>query len=150
VRRASAILLLTAALAVMFAPGPASAGEASLTDIEDEVMCPVCGTLLELSEAPQAERERVFIRKLIAEGRSKEQIKDALVAEYGPGVLATPQGSGFDLTAYLVPVVAFVLAAVAVAIALRRWRLRPEPVPERAPSGEDAERLDSDIARYDL
>ena len=54
-------------------------------------MCPVCGTTLELaSDSPQAIREREFIRGLIAEGRTKEEIKDALVAEFGEEVLATP------------------------------------------------------------
>ena len=143
-------LLLTALLA------PAALGatqdRASLPDIEDEVMCPICGTLLELSEAPQADRERVFIRKLIAEGRSKEQIKDALVAQYGEEVIATPSGSGFDLSAYLVPIAAFLVAAAALAVGVRRWRGRdPEPQPEpEAPRGDEAERLDSDLARYDL
>ena len=78
-------------------------------------MCPVCGTLLELAESPQAQREKAFIARLIAEGKSKEQIKDALVAEYGDEVLALPRGSGFDLSAYLVPIVAFLVAAVALA-----------------------------------
>jgi cytochrome c-type biogenesis protein CcmH len=157
VRTASRILALTLALAALLAP--AAAGfrpqpRASLPDIEDEVMCPVCGTLLELSESPQADRERVFIHKLIAEGRSKQQIKDALVAEYGTAVLATPRGSGFDLTAYLVPIIAGLLAATALVVGVRRWRRsarRGEPDAEpAAPSGEEAERLDSDLARYDL
>jgi cytochrome c-type biogenesis protein CcmH len=154
-RTASRALALTLALVALLAP--AASGfrpqpRASLPDIEDEVMCPICGTLLELSESPQADRERVFIRKLIAEGRSKQQIKDALVAEYGRSVLATPQGSGFDLTAYLVPIAAFLLAATALVIGVRRWRRsgrREEPEPT-APRGEDAERLESDLARYDL
>ncbi|MEK6252272.1 MAG: cytochrome c-type biogenesis protein CcmH [Actinomycetota bacterium] len=156
-RTGSRIVALTLALAALLAP--AAAGfrpqpRASLPDIEDEVMCPVCGTLLELSESPQADRERVFIHKLIAEGRSKQQIKDALVAEYGRSVLATPQGSGFDLTAYLVPIIAALLAATALGIGVRRWRRsaqpeEPEPEPA-APRGEDAERLESDLARYDL
>ena len=51
-------------------------------------MCPICGTTLELSDSPQAERERELIRGLIAEGLNKEEIKDALVAEYGEDVLA--------------------------------------------------------------
>jgi len=115
-------------------------------------MCPVCGTLLELSESPQADRERVFIRKLIAEGRNKHQIKDALVAEYGSAVLATPRGSGFDLTAYLVPIIAGLLAATALVVGVRRWRrsTRPEEPEATAPGGEDAERLESDLALYDL
>jgi cytochrome c-type biogenesis protein CcmH len=152
VRGASAIVVALAALSTL---GASAAGQehASLTDIEDEVMCPICGTLLELSEAPQAERERVFIRKLIAQGRSKDQIKDALVAEYGSEVLATPEGSGFDLAAYLVPIAAFAIGAAAVLIGVRRWRRRggagPPPDPA-APSSEDTERLESDLARYDL
>ena len=156
-RTASRIVALTLALGVLLAP--AASGfrpqpRASLPDIEDEVMCPVCGTLLELSESPQADRERVFIHKLIAEGRSKQQIKDALVAEYGSAVLATPRGSGFDLTAYLVPIIAALFAAIALVAGVRRWRRsarRGEADPEgEPPRGEDAERLESDLARYDL
>ncbi|MEK6276960.1 MAG: cytochrome c-type biogenesis protein CcmH [Actinomycetota bacterium] len=151
-RRASALILaLAATLALAVSSTPAQE-RASLTDIEDEVMCPICGTLLELSEAPQAARERVFIRRLIAEGRTKEQIKDALVADYGSEVLASPEGSGFDLAAYLVPIAAFIVAAAAVLVAVTRWRRRTTPAAAdaAAPSGEDAERLESDLARYDL
>jgi cytochrome c-type biogenesis protein CcmH len=155
VRTASRILALTLALAALLAPaavGFRPQPRASLPDIEDEVMCPVCGTLLELSESPQADRERVFIHKLIAEGRSKQQIKDALVGEYGSAVLATPRGSGFDLTAYLVPILTALVAATALILGVRRWRRSSPPdEPEaEAPRGEDAERLDSDLARYDL
>ena len=54
-------------------------------------MCPVCGTTLELaSDSPQAIDERETIRELIAEGFTKEEIKDELVAEFGPEVLAEP------------------------------------------------------------
>ncbi len=108
--------------------------------------------MLQLSDSPQAGRERVFIRKLIVEGRSKQQIKDALVAEYGGAVLAIPKGSGFNLTAYLVPIVVGLLAAVALIAGVRRWRRSagPEEPARAAPEGEDAERLESDLARYDL
>ncbi len=146
--------LLTAVLVGLFAFPEAlgASPRASLPDIEDEVMCPICGTLLELSSSPQAERERTFIRRLIAKGRSKQQIEDALVAEYGNEVLAVPSGSGFDLSAYLVPVIAFVLGIGALALGVLRWRRRGGDGEDRAvaPRGEDAERLDSDLARYDL
>jgi cytochrome c-type biogenesis protein CcmH len=149
------VLAIALVFAALLAPAGAQAGPdsaASLPDIADEVMCPICGTLLELSEAPQADRQRVFIRRLIAEGESKEEIKDALVAEYGEEVLATPEGSGFDLSAYVIPIAALVLAAAALAIAVTRWR-RSSPTPAAdtpAPDGPDADRLDSDLARYDL
>jgi cytochrome c-type biogenesis protein CcmH len=158
IRLQGAILFGAATLILLAAIAPAggvAAAEprASLPDIEDEVMCPICGTLLELSEAPQADRERAFIRRQIAAGRSKQQIKDALVAEYGRTVLATPQGSGFDLAAYLVPILGFVAGLVAILLGVRRWRRsgrrRTEPS-VAPPDSEAADRLDSDLARYDL
>jgi cytochrome c-type biogenesis protein CcmH len=127
---------------------------ASLPDIEDEVMCPSCGTPLALAFSPQAERERNFIREQIAAGRTKGQIKQALVAEYGKEVLALPEGSGFDLTAYLVPAAAVLGGAVALAFGLVRWRRRP-PAPGSVPDEldlppADSARLERDLSRYDL
>jgi cytochrome c-type biogenesis protein CcmH len=130
-----------------------AAPRASLTDIEDEVMCPICGTPLNLAAAPQAERERAFIRRLIARGETKDEIKDALVREYGPEVLATPQGEGFDLAAWAVPAGGLLLAVVALLIGVARWRRRGR---EQAPpeteglDPSERERLSSDLARYDL
>jgi cytochrome c-type biogenesis protein CcmH/NrfF len=147
---------LALALALAASPALAATPQTSLPDIEDEVMCPICGTLLELAESPQAQRQRVLVRRLIAEGRTKAEIKDVLVAQYGSEVLALPRGSGFDLSAYLVPAIAFVLAAVALALGVRRWRRAGDGPPGpsdpevKRPAGEDAERLETDLARYDL
>lgn len=150
------VRLALVALALLAGAAPAAAAEqrASLIEIEKQVMCPVCGTLLQLAESPQAQREKAFIRGLIAEGKTEAQVKDALVAEYGDAVLALPQGSGFSLSAYVVPIVAFVVAALALALGVLRWRRaggggRGKPAPT-GPKGDDAERLDADLARYDL
>jgi cytochrome c-type biogenesis protein CcmH len=149
------VLLMVAAAAMLGAAAPEP--KTTLPDVEDEVMCPICGTALNLSGAPQADRERVFIRRQIAAGKTKEEIKDALVAQYGTEVLAEPQKSGFDLTAWLVPVGAILAAAVAIAIGLRRWRRagRDGDGPPRTGGGRpleaaEAERLDADLAHYDL
>jgi len=151
--RARLAVLVAIALA-LFAPVAAAEGGASLTEIEKQVMCPVCGTLLQLAESPQAQRERAFINRLIAEGKSEDQVKDALVAEYGDEVLALPPDSGFSLSAYLVPIIAFVIAVVALAVGVLRWRRGgsdgSSPSRGAGPSGEDADRLDADLARYDL
>jgi cytochrome c-type biogenesis protein CcmH len=151
-RRSALIAGCLLALALAAAAAFAAAGpRVEISDVEDEVMCPVCGTLLELSDSPQAQREKAFIARMIAAGRTKAEIKDALLAEYGPEVLALPEGSGFDLTAYLVPAIAFAFAVAALALGLLRWRRRPDGGGRPAPPGErDAERLDADIGRYDL
>ena len=153
--RVRVLLVAVLSLAVL-APSAAAEQRASLTEIEKQVMCPVCGTLLQLAESPQAQRQKVFIKRLIDEGRTEEQIKDALVAEYGEEVLALPPDSGFSLSAYVVPIVALLIAAIALAAGVWRWGGAGGPkggggTPRApGPSGEDADRLDADLARYDL
>jgi len=142
---AAAISLLAAATA---GSAVAQAPRASLPDVEDEVMCTICGTLLEESQSPQADRERALIRDLIAQGKDKDQIKDALVAEYGPRVLATPSGHGFDLVAWIVPGLGILLVLGGLVwFALRRRA--PSPPGQPIEPG-DASLLDRDMSRYDL
>jgi cytochrome c-type biogenesis protein CcmH len=121
-----ALLAALLALAVL-APAAATAEQprASLTDIEDEVMCLECGTALNVSNSAVADQEREFIAELIAQGKTKQQVKDALVAEYGPRVLAEPSDEGFELTAWLVPCLAALGALVAPRAAERGARRRP-------------------------
>ena len=145
--RIAAGLLVALALA---APAAAAGPKTTLPDVEDEVMCVECGTALNVSNAPAADRERAFIRRRIAEGKDKAQIKAALVQEYGPRVLAVPEGGGFDVAAWLVPGVLSLLALVGVGVAALRWRARP---PAAAPADEgpeldpaDARRLEADLA----
>ncbi len=148
-------LTVLLAMLVLATPALAATPQTSVSDIEGEVMCPICGTLLELAESPQAQRERVLVKRLVAEGKDEGEVKDALVAQYGSSVLALPEGSGFDLSAYIVPVIAFLAAAVALAAGVWRWRRASgSPGPDRGevegPRGEDAERLEADLSRYDL
>jgi cytochrome c-type biogenesis protein CcmH/NrfF len=146
---------LLAALAIFAAlAGVANAApqRASLPDIEDEVMCVECGTVLSVSNSPVAQQERAFIRQQIAAGKTKAQIKAALVDEYGEEILAQPEASGFNAALWVVPVVIVLLAATAIALALRRWRGNADPgtmEPELPPelSAEDARRLDAELSR---
>ena len=141
-----ALVLVLAPARVAIAVPP----RASLPDIEDEVMCLECGTPLNLSNAPVAERERAFIRREIARGKTKEQIKQALVDRFGPAVLAEPEDEGFGLAAYLVPVLVALLASVGVFAAARRWR-RPggTAAAPSTPDPADEQRLDRELAAYD-
>jgi cytochrome c-type biogenesis protein CcmH len=144
-------LAIVAVAAFLVAAAPAQA-RVSFNDVEDEVMCVVCGTPLNLSDSPQADRERAYIRRLIAQGDSKAQIKDKLKAQYGPAVLALPQDSGFDLAAYVVPIALFVVALVLLILFVPRWRRRtPEPVPAAGHTVSAAERrrIDEDLAKFD-
>lgn len=155
--RRTALLPLLLGLGFALLGGTASAiaatPQTTLQDVEDEVMCPVCGTLLELAESPQAKRQKVFIARLVDEGKGKAEIKDILEAQYGPAVLALPEAKGFDLTAYLLPAIAFLAAAIALGFGVLRWRRAgdgPSGSAPEAPGGDEAKRLEEDISRYDL
>ena len=153
-RRALGLAVALAALGLPAAAVAADCPKTTLGDVEDEVMCQVCGTPLELAtEAPQAQRERAFIQRLIARCQSKQEVKTARAAEYGDDVLALPGDDGFDLAAYLVPGFALLVGGGALALAAARWRRgrvasSTAGTPADAPAAD--KRLDADIDRYDL
>ena len=157
-------------LAVVFAVAlvavaPALAGESrpTLADLEDEVMCPTCeGQTLDQSSAPAALRVKALIRERIAAGDTKSEIKARLVDEFGERILAAPPRRGFNLLAWLLPLVGLLTGAVVVGIAAWRWSHTRDAEPEldaspEAPSSNgrgpvDAEldrRLDEELARFD-
>ena len=130
----------------------------TLGEVENEVMCLECGVSLDVAEGSlQANQERSFINRQIAACRTKEQIKEALAAQYGERVLAAPKAKGIGLAAYVVPIVAFLVAAAAIGFAAIRWRGRraarlaatgPAAEPP-APDPRESARLDADLGRYD-
>ncbi len=146
------ILAALLAVAVLVPAAAAAAPSVSLTDVEDEVMCLECGTALNVSNSEVADQERRYIAELIAQGMTKQEVKDALVAEYGPRVLAEPADSGFQLTAWLVPVLAGAGALVLVGLTARRWRRARSGGPGPAGPGldpDDERRLDAELAAFD-
>jgi cytochrome c-type biogenesis protein CcmH/NrfF len=147
---AAVVLFLLIAPAASFAACP----KTSLADVEDEVMCPVCGVPLGLAtEAPQAQRERAFIQREAEACKSKQQIKNELVAQFGDRVLALPPDKGFNVAAYLVPaliVLGGIGAITTVAIRRRRSAGAATPAGTPALAGDDAARLEADLERYDL
>jgi cytochrome c-type biogenesis protein CcmH len=155
VSRALALL----ALLTLLAPAAALAAPArtTLPDVEDEVMCVECGTALNVSTSPVANQERDFIRREIAAGRTKEQIKAALVEEYGADVLAEPRDTGIGIAAWWVPIALVPLALGGVLLAARRWRRRgrgadaaeAQDGPAAPLDPADARRLDAELAAYD-
>jgi cytochrome c-type biogenesis protein CcmH len=138
-RRAAA--LAAAAVTLLLTPPATAAAQCprtSLGDIEDEVMCPVCGTPLGLAtDAPQAE------------------IKPALAAQFGDAVLALPGDAEDDdlgdVLVYVVPALGIALAAGGIAFAVVRWRRARRPGDRQASgAGDGQRRLDADMERYEL
>lgn len=143
-------------VALLLAAPATAAGKPTLAELEHEVMCPTCHTLLELSQAPIADRMRAFIRRRIAAGDSDAQIKQRLVAQFGEGVLAAPPAQGFGLVAWLLPVGGSLAVGAVVLVMLRRWKRERDAEPAVAAGAagaqldpELARRLDRELARFE-
>lgn len=145
--RALALFALVATLvsgAATAAPSP--------SDLEAELVCPVCGTTLDQSDAPVAQRMKQIIRERLAAGATEAQIKAELVDQFGPGVLSEPPKSGFDLLAWLVPLGLLVAGAVGVGLIAWGWSRRRGDGEEEGPAALDSElerRVDAELRRFE-
>jgi len=156
VRRAAALLVV----ALVLAPAAlASESHPTLNELENEVMCPVCGTTLSQSDSPAAQRIKQNVRAAIARGDTKSEIEAQLVRNYGEQILASPPKHGFNLLAWVLPLVGIAVGAVLLGAAVWHWsrgRADTAPAAEAASSNgrgpvdpELERRLDDELARFD-
>jgi cytochrome c-type biogenesis protein CcmH len=147
--RLAAVCVLAFALA-----GVAAASEEHPTaaELESELICPVCDSTLDTSNAEIARRMKARIRERIEAGATKSEIKAEFVAEFGERVLATPPRSGFGLLAWVLPLVAGGIALLAVGAVAWRWSRGPGPAetPLDPPLDPELERrVDDELDHYD-
>jgi len=145
--RAYALVAFVVALLVAAAPAAATP---SPSDLEAEFVCPTCKTTLDQSDSPIARRMKQVIRSSLAEGKTEAQIRDQLVAQFGPAVVAEPPKKGFDLLAWLVPLGVLAAGAVGVGAIAWGWRRRRADEPPPAPLDPALERrVDAELERFD-
>ena len=144
-------LLACIVLALALAPAAlASERHPTLSELEGEVMCPICNTTLDQSSSPAASQIEAFISRRIAAGDTKSEIKDRLVAEYGSQILAAPPKKGFDLLAWLLPIGGALAGAAFLGLLAWRWSRVREPAPRAARLDPALERrVDEELARFD-
>ncbi len=151
------VLVALAALALA-APALASEQHPTLSELEGQLMCPICeGETLAQSDSAAAQRIKVEIQQRISAGDTRSEIKRRLVAEWGTRILAAPPRHGFDLLAWLLPIVGVLGGAAVLGLLAFRWTRErdPEPAPQRwslngHPLGpEEERRLDEELARFD-
>ena len=157
-RRRVAILALSLAVAIATsagaAAGAAATAKTSYLDVIDDVMCVVCHEPLNVAQSPEAFQEREYIRQEIAQGRTRKQIENDLVQQYGPAVLARPPANGVNLLVYIIPPVVVILGIVIIAIFIPRWRRRAREADASAAAATatldaaDAKLLNEDLGRF--
>jgi len=151
------ILPVLAAALLLAAPAAASEQHPTLNELENQIMCPVCaGETLAQSDSPAAAQVKRYIQGRIAAGDTRSQIKRELVAQYGTRILAAPPRHGFDLLAWVLPLIGMLAGVGAIGLLAWRWsRVREEPPAGSVslngrPLDPDLERrLDEELARFD-
>jgi cytochrome c-type biogenesis protein CcmH len=96
---------------------------AKAREIEDQLIAPCCWTQ-PVSEhySEVAEKIRQEVRQMVVEGKSRDQILDHFVAQYGERILVTPRAKGFNRLVYILPWVALALGAWLVILLLKKLR----------------------------
>ena len=147
------IRLVAVGLAALTLTGSAvAAGRPVQSDLEAEIVCPTCKTTLDQSNAPIAIRMKTYIRDRIAAGDSATEIKDQLVDQFGPGVLAEPPKRGFDLLAWLLPLGVLAIGVVVVGALAWTWSRQRDGRVEMEVDHLDPDleqRVDEELARFE-
>ena len=139
--------LLAATLALWLAPGaltlaaqlkPARSSQDAYQRVSDRLICQ-CGCSYGLTncphlDCPSAPVLRQAIRDKLAAGLSEEEVIKAMVADFGPAVLAAPPAEGFNLSAWVMPFVALLVGLYLTQRLVRQWRRRAPAAPTADPA----------------
>lgn len=149
-------LLALALLAlVLAAPAAASEQHPTLGELEGQLMCPICeGETLAQSDSPAAQRIKAYVQQRIDQGATRSEIKRELVQQWGTRILAAPPRHGFDLLAWLLPIVGVLGGAAVIGALAWRWSRQREPAAKwtltaRPLGPEDERRVDEELRRFD-
>jgi cytochrome c-type biogenesis protein CcmH len=118
---------LLVVLVVALAIGSGLGSEGHQTDaqraaaLETQIRCPSCEDVSAAdSSASAAVAVRQEIAHMVAEGRTDQQIENALVGRYGPTILLRPPTRGLTSLVWIVPAVAGAGAIVVLGVLF--WR----------------------------
>ena len=106
-------------------PPTAASGydEAEAQAIDRMLMCPVCpAQTIDQTEVTLAQQMRAQVRELLAGGASRAETLDWFRERYGPGIVAEPPRSGFNLIAWLAPGAVVIIGLAGGVLALRAMR----------------------------
>ena len=89
--------------------------------LEKTIRCPLChGQSVFESDAPVSKSLREFVATEVSAGRTDDQIRAEIESKFS-GTSMLPPSSGLGALVWIVPVVATIVAAGALALAFQRW-----------------------------
>jgi cytochrome c-type biogenesis protein CcmH len=127
-----------------------------VNNVARELWCPLCsGVRLDACELKACDQMKDVIALKLAEGEDTEAIQAYFVEQYGPQVMGEPPRQGFNLLAWILPVVAVIFGGVFFWRTARRM-VQPEPEPVTPTpaviiiNGDDeySKKLDEELAKH--
>ena len=125
-------LLLLLALVILVGAGwsyvwlsapPQGTLDQRVYDVASQLKCPVCqNESVADSSAAIAGQMRMVVRQQLQAGESEQQVLHYFAAHYGNGILLTPPQQGFNLLAWLMPVIMLLLGLGLVSFVVHDWR----------------------------
>jgi cytochrome c-type biogenesis protein CcmH len=109
-----ALVLLLVSVGVSFAQTPQPSDD-QVNAVAKELYCPVCENIpLDVCPTQACSQWRDLIRQKLADGWSKDQIKQYFKLQYGDRVLAEPPREGLNWMVYVLPPIFFLAGAYLV------------------------------------
>jgi cytochrome c-type biogenesis protein CcmH len=149
------LTLALIAAAIGAQPAPDVAREQQARQIETLLIAPCCWTQpVSDHRSPASDDVKRQIRALLEAGKTREQVLDAFVEQYGPRILAEPPARGIGWLLYLGLPLVFLLTGAGLVVFIRRVSTRrpPQPAAVASVSGDEAgyaARLDQELRDLD-
>ncbi len=119
--KAGRAFLLAAVVAAAVGAG-APAWALTETEVSESLICYACpGEPLSIDRCSCGDQMRAVIRRMLAEGKDKDEILAYFTAQFGEEILTIPPKRGFNLVAYAGPFVGLAFGAVVAVLVVRRW-----------------------------
>ena len=91
-------------------------------EVEESLTCYACpGEPLNIDRCSGGDQMRAAIRKMIDEGKTKKEILDSFVGQFGEGILTIPPKKGFNLVAYIFPFIGLIFGVIIALVIAKRW-----------------------------
>ncbi len=117
--------------------------EALIKDLEQSLVAPCCwsGTVYDHGHPEMAKA----IRQLVEDGKSRQEIIDHFVDLHGERILAAPIASGFNLMAWITPII---IGLIGIAVFVNYLRTpKAEAVSKSKPKSDQKIPFDDQIER---
>jgi cytochrome c-type biogenesis protein CcmH len=133
------------------APDPATL-EREARAIEAMLIAPCCWSQqVSVHQSAASDEIKQTIRRLLGEGKTRQQILDGYVERYGDRILAEPPARGFSAVLYVLPWVFLAGGVGLVVLVFRRLRgpATAGAPAASAPSEEESARIDEELRDLD-